>query len=77
MSVPRKYLLLCFVLTWIVWVPGTLLRADVIILTFCSAGPALAAIWLIAALAVARTARPQWWSGSHRNRAGCKFASYS
>lgn len=46
MSFPWKYLLLCFVLTWIVWVPGTLFHADVILLTFGSAGPALAAIWL-------------------------------
>ena len=46
MSLPWKYLLLCFALTWIVWIPGTLLHADVMILTFGSAGPALAAIWL-------------------------------
>jgi membrane protease YdiL (CAAX protease family) len=46
MSLSRKYLVLCFVLTWTVWVPGILLHADVMILTFGSAGPALAAIWL-------------------------------
>jgi hypothetical protein len=41
-----KYLLPCFGLTWIVWIPGTLLHTNVIILTFGSAGPALAAMWL-------------------------------
>src|SRR5215467_12331249 len=46
MRLPWKYVLLCLVLTWIVWVPGTLLHADVTILTFGSAGPALAAMWL-------------------------------
>ena len=46
MRLSWKYLLLCFALTWIVWLPGTLLHADVMILTFGSAGPALAAIWL-------------------------------
>jgi hypothetical protein len=46
MSLPWKYVLLSFLLTWIVWVPGTLVHADVIILTFGSAGPALAAVWL-------------------------------
>jgi membrane protease YdiL (CAAX protease family) len=46
MSLSWKYLLFCFLVTWVVWVPGTLLHADVVILTFGSAGPALAAIWL-------------------------------
>lgn len=46
MSSPWKYLLVCFVLTWAVWIPGTLLHADVTSLTFGSAGPALAAMWL-------------------------------
>jgi membrane protease YdiL (CAAX protease family) len=46
MSLPWKYLILCFVLTWLIWIPGTLLHADVMILTFGSAGPALAAVWL-------------------------------
>ena len=46
MGVPWKYLLLCFALTWVVWVPGVLLHADVTILTFGSAGPSLAAIWV-------------------------------
>src|SRR5215472_2163125 len=58
MSLPWKYLVLCFALTWIVWVPGTrLLHADVVILTFGSAGPALAAIWL-ARSAVKSNAQP-------------------
>ncbi len=46
MSPSRKYLILCFVLTWMIWIPGTLLHADAMILTFGSAGPALAAMWL-------------------------------
>ena len=46
MSTRWTYLLLCFALTWAVWIPGVLLHADVSILTFGSAGPALAAIWL-------------------------------
>jgi membrane protease YdiL (CAAX protease family) len=59
MSLPWKYLVLCFALTWIVWVPGTrLLHADVVILTFGSAGPALAAIWLARS---ARKSNEQRW----------------
>src|ERR1044071_5814310 len=46
MTLLWKYLFLCFALTWVVWVPGTLLHADEMILTFGSAGPALAAILL-------------------------------
>lgn len=46
MSLAWKYLFLCFALTWVVWIPGTLLHADIMLLTFGSAGPALAAIWL-------------------------------
>jgi membrane protease YdiL (CAAX protease family) len=42
----RKYLLLAFAFTWIVWIPGTRLRTNEVILTFGTAGPALAAAWV-------------------------------
>jgi len=41
-----RYLALAFALTWIVWIPGILLHVDVTVLTFGSAGPAMAAMWL-------------------------------
>jgi membrane protease YdiL (CAAX protease family) len=60
MNAPLPYLLLCFLFTWMVWIPGTLLRVDQRLLMVGSAGP------LLAALLVARGGRNwllpgKWW----------------
>lgn len=58
---PWNYLLVCFSLTCLVWIPGVLLHAPETILLFGSAGPALAAIWCARRSEAARILPPTRW----------------